>query len=114
MSNRLEEFLVDLASDAALRSRVEANPEREFAKARLTGAERAALRSADSEEVRAALGRPHSDHLTQFGISGEVRKLLKKAMEIDARLKKAEGGVKRGGNLKRPKRGARRASRRKT
>jgi len=109
MSNRLEEFLVDLASDAELRRRVEGNPEREFAKAGLTAAESAALRSADSENVRAALGRPHSDHLTQFGISGAVRALLKKAEKFDERLKEAEGGIKGVRGRKRAKRGTKRA-----
>jgi hypothetical protein len=88
MSKKLEAFLVDLGSNPDLLRRVEEDPDGEFAKAGLTADERAALRSGDSEAVRSALGRPHSDHMTQFGFAADVEAVRKKAADDLAALVK--------------------------
>jgi hypothetical protein len=64
MSERLRDFLVDLASRPELMSRFSADPAAVLAQAGLTSDESAAVLARDSDRLRAALGASVADHLT--------------------------------------------------
>ena len=64
MSERLRDFLVDLASRPEMTSRFAADPAGVLAQAGLTADESAAVLARDSDRLRAALGASVADHLT--------------------------------------------------
>lgn len=63
----LQQFLVDLATNADLKRRYAEDPEGTMAAAGLTPDERAAFASGDSMAVRTALGKPDNDSHSQTG-----------------------------------------------
>jgi hypothetical protein len=80
MSYRLTDFLVDLATDPARRSRYEQDPRGELDRAGLETEDKEALLSGDSSRVRRALGHPDNDTMTQAANStlGRRRKRPRK------------------------------------
>ena len=97
MSGNLSEFLVDLASDPDQMAAFLADPDRVFDAAGLTGEERAAVRSRDTERLNAALG---GGLQLQGNTTNGVTRQAPSRKKRPAGKKKKKGGTKKGGKKK--------------
>ncbi len=67
MNQRLADFLIDLAEDVAARAAFESDPAGAMARAGLSAAEQAAVRSRDQRQIRLLLSRAPAGRLTVVG-----------------------------------------------
>jgi hypothetical protein len=93
MSERLRNFLVDLAVDPDRMRRFAENPVAELDQTALDADERAAVLSHDSVRLRLALGVGDSDSMTQF--NGAKKKYAKKAAKKKTAKKPAKTARKK-------------------
>jgi aromatic-ring opening dioxygenase LigAB LigA subunit len=78
MSEALKNFLVDLATDPDRMKRFTDDPGSELDRAGLSDEEKSAVTSRDATRLRSALGKGHSDTMTQFNARAKQRKAPKK------------------------------------
>jgi hypothetical protein len=95
MSDRLSNFLIDLATDSDLLARYTADPAGELERAHLTAVERAAVLTGNSARLRQALGVGPADHMSAQPIF--KKKPGKKAPGRKPSKRAKKGAQKRGG-----------------
>ena len=111
MSDRLTDFLVNLATDPDKLQQYAADPGASMDAAGLTPEERTAVLSRDTATIRQAMGQSMADHLTQTASSRQRTGGRKKAAKKGAK----KGGARKGGAKKKgaAKKGGRKSGGRK-